>query len=625
MRGRYSGKVFNGKRRPLTARIYERKGVMMRKSIKITNILRLFILLFSTIGLLFTFTYNPRVVAETYLKISPGELEFVEEFTNTYHYAYRFEYTGSGDLPQTTSYTAYTIVGDAYFQTDDDDKIFLMGVQGYFSATKLAFLFDNASKAFEKANVQSFTIPDGFTLQKSSSVTSEYAGIIFDGDMTFVKQDGTWVCEEKTTPSYTVDLSGNLSAPVWNETEGRLEATLNLPFAAMQDISYEGVLSASCEGYEGKVTATQKSSESVLRLAFNDSGSLQDCAGVCLSVSGGTLTSGEANLTLTGTETFYGYSDGSWSTEEAFEVIRIVDGESTVEKIPVTESAYTFKNLIGTAHTIFFGWEYENALYYPDDTVTVATGTKCIEIEAVFVHYGLREGASVRCDEAGLDESGIRFIAELKETGLESYQDRLRGVGVIVMPADKLVDNQAFTWENYNGNNQAKNFFVETASVTFDKEGVFQMYATIVDVLESNYNRDFIARAYALVYTSDGEQYIYNDDIQQRSVYTVAAKALTSTQYTFEAWEIKILESYVNGVANVLYADGEATLVCAAKNPVISEVSVSVVDGVVTLRLKTSIVHFPAITFNGVRIRDAVQTYDTESGCLVVTFAEEVL
>ena len=60
------------------------------------------------------------------------------------------------------------------------------------------------------AKVQSFTIPNGFTLQKSPSVTSEYAGIVFDGDMTFVKKDGGWVCERKEPPIYTVDMVENI-------------------------------------------------------------------------------------------------------------------------------------------------------------------------------------------------------------------------------------------------------------------------------------------------------------------------------------------------------------------------------------------------------------------------------
>ena len=193
-----------------------------------------------------------------------------------------------------------------------------------------------------------------------------------------------------------------------------------------------------------------------------------------------------------------------------------------------------------------------------------------------------------------------------------------------MLPADKLENGKTFTWANYNGANQAKNFFVEADCISFNQDGIFQLYATVIDVIESNYNRDFIARAYAVIGTGNGERYLYSDDIEQRSVYTVATKALMSTEYVFEDWEIKILEKYVNGVANVNYEKGNATVVCAAQNPIISEASVFIENKTVTLRLKTAVEHFAAITFNGERIRDAVQSYDSENGCLVVTFSKEI-
>lgn len=593
----------------------------MRKAIKVSLFLRFFLFAFLTLGLLFSFTYTSPVVAEAYLKISSGELVFVSENKNNWRYYFEFEYQGAESLPQSSS-SIYGIDGEVYLKTDDDDEIYLMDVQGYKTTTHIQFVFDNANKAFVNANVQSFTIPNGFTLQKSPSVTSEYAGIVFDGDMTFVKKDGGWVCERNEPPTYTVDLAENISAPEWNEQENALQATLNVPFAPSQDLIYEGSLLARCDGYTGNVTATQKAGESSVCLSFHNATAIKDCAGLQLDLSGGELTSSEAKLTVTGTQIFYGYSDGSWLKEERREIIRLVDGVATVEKIPVTQTSYTFQSLASGGKRIFIGWEFENELYFPNETVTLTTNN--VVLEAVFMDYGLREGASVRCDEAGLDQSGIRFIAELQETAFEAHEEYLRGVGVIVLPADKLENGKAFTWANYNGANQAKNFFVEAASISFDQDRLFQLYATVIDVIESNYNREFIARAYAVVGTDNGESYLYSDDIEQRSVYTVATKALTSTEYVFEDWEIKILEKYVNGVANVHYENGNVTVVCAAQNPVIREASVSIENNTVVLRLTTEVEHFAAITFNGERIRNVVQTYDSENGCLIVTFSKEI-
>ncbi len=593
----------------------------MRKTIKVSLLLRFCLFAFLMIGLLFSFTYTSPVGAEAYLKISSGELVFVSEIKNDWQYYFEFEYQGAENLPQSPS-SVYGIDGDVYLKTDDDDEIHLMYVQGYKTTTHIQFIFDNVSKAFVNANVQSFTIPSGLTLQKSSSVTSEYAGIVFDGDMTFVKKDGGWVCERKEPPTYTIELTENLSVPEWNEKENTLQATLNVPFAPSQDLAYEGSLLASCDRYVGNVTATQKAGESTVYLSFSDSTTLKDCTGLALTLSSGELTSGEAKLAVMGTQIFYGYSDGSWLKEERREITCLVDGATSIEKIPITQTSYTFKSLASGTKRIFVGWKLENELYFPNETVTLTA--KNVVLEAVFMNYGLREGASVRCDEAGLDRSGIRFIAELQENAFETHKDYLHGVGVIVLPADKLENGRTFTWANYNGANQAKNFFVEADCISFNQDGIFQLYATVIDVIESNYNRDFIARAYAVIGTGNGESYLYSDDIEKRSVYTVATKALMSTEYVFEDWEIKILEKYVNGVANVNYEKGNATVVCAAQNPIISEASVFMENKTVTLRLKTAVEHFAAIIFNGERIRDAVQSYDSENGCLVVTFSKEI-
>ena len=93
-------------------------------------------------------------------------------------------------------------------------------------------------------------------------------------------------------------------------------------------------------------------------------------------------------------------------------------------------------------------------------------------------------------------------------------------------------------------------------------------------------------------------------------------------------WQIRILESYVNGVANISYdaSTGTATVISAATTPAIQAAEVTVSEyGTVKLVLTTSVSSFLAVTYNGKRVIYSGQTYDEENGKLTVTFSQSSL
>ena len=166
--------------------------------------------------------------------------------------------------------------------------------------------------------------------------------------------------------------------------------------------------------------------------------------------------------------------------------------------------------------------------------------------------------------------------------------------------------------------------FYENAEIAFDKQGKFTLTATIVKVLKSNYNRPFAARAYTVFNYGEGSVYLWDSFIETRSVYEVASNALekyTETPSLFNENQLKILKGYVNGVANIVYENGEARVVSVLDSPIITRVSVSVDGAIVTLRLQTEVTYFGAVTYNGIRIKNSEHPH--ENGVLTVNFKHE--
>lgn len=579
-------------------------------------------------------TLDKRVSADaTYLEILPGDLvPYVETTQETEEeYIIYASYVGSDELPQ-QAYLVYA-TRDFDVQTNLDKPVVVKKLQPLGNTKNVAFYFykapEDAAKADFDDSVTKITIPDGTQLEANTYYSGVYAGIRFKGDTVFERDGDVWSCviEDEPTPTgATVALGENTVTDfIWNETENRLEAKIALPYSSTETARYEGNVVYSVSGAEYSGTAIAQQEAEILTIAFENSEILKGGTGISITLSDTTLISEElGTLALTGEITYYGYSDGVWLTEEYIEIRKIIGEETSVERLALDSTAYTLPTCEKAEEKLFIGWKYQGALYRTGDELPLENGTKVFETEAQYLSYSLMDGASIRYGKNASD-SGIRFTAKLYRSDFEKNAGYIRSVGIILMPNDLITEDKEFVLSNYNGDKQAERAYREAANITFDSTGLFKMNVAIVNVLDGNYNRVFSARAYAVVEYATGADYVWEDKIENRSVYQVATNALNdeNRDTVFTEAQITLLESYVNGVVNVTYDGTTATIVCAAETPAINAATVSISDGVVTITLTTEVTRFFAITYNGVRIRGAGQV--SGDGTLIVTFLENTV
>ena len=309
----------------------------------------------------------------------------------------------------------------------------------------------------------------------------------------------------------------------------------------------------------------------------------------------------------------------TWEVAAAAPMVSVsitVNGVTTKEEMR-TDATYTFPSVDVEENQTFVGWEINGERYDVAESVKIADcikeETQSVEIRAVCLDYALKTGAAIRCDK-DMSSSGIRFTAILN--AVDELPTYITGLGVIVMPQD-LMDKADFTLENYSGDGQAKNFFAQRADISADTDNTFEFWATIISVLEENYNRTFAARAYLMVQTrAGGVQYIWCEKIETRSVYQVAT--LAACDENFPAEHMKIVQTYLNKVVNITYDGNTIKLVTVATTPVIKSIDAEKKNETVVLTLETLETDFPALTMNGIRIKDySVQRIENE---LTITF-----
>ena len=254
-------------------------------------------------------------------------------------------------------------------------------------------------------------------------------------------------------------------------------------------------------------------------------------------------------------------NDDAWEMAECVHIEKKIGEDTETENVAIDET-YTFSAPTSIARKTFIGWKLNGTLYAVGESVKVADflvdGAFPV-LEAVYVSYALEEGASIRYDST-LVSSGIRFTALLDKADFQTYQEYIVGVGVILMPNDKI-GNKEFTLQNYSGEGEAKNVYVEKNAISFDNKDKFTLRVALVSVLEKNYNRDFSARAYLLISYHGGATtaYVWDSYISTRSVCQVAQLALdeNETKNNLNDTQKSILKAYV-GKANAAAENEEA-------------------------------------------------------------------
>ena len=189
--------------------------------------------------------------------------------------------------------------------------------------------------------------------------------------------------------------------------------------------------------------------------------------------------------------------------------------------------------------------------------------TKKLVVRVGFEDFVMEEGAAVRV--VGDDVNGLRFSAEISADTYNSLQAQGATFGMVIVPRDYITDGYELTVANlfvspkYSataaaGANQAIRRMLLLGDLTpsdRDKDGNYEIYGSITDILTNNLTREFVGVAYACV---NGEYILasyYGNDMENnaRSIYYVSQKAIEAGDNA-SAVQTKYIDTFNNYVAS---------------------------------------------------------------------------
>ena len=189
--------------------------------------------------------------------------------------------------------------------------------------------------------------------------------------------------------------------------------------------------------------------------------------------------------------------------------------------------------------------------------------TKKLVVRVGFEDFVMEEGAAVRV--VGDDVNGLRFSAEISADTYNSLQAQGATFGMVIVPRDYITDGYELTVANlfvspkYSataavGANQAIRKMLLLDNLTpsdRDKDGNYEIFGSITDILTNNLTREFVGVAYACI---NGEYILasyYGNDMENnaRSIYYVSQKAIEAGDNA-SAVQTKYIDTFNNYVAS---------------------------------------------------------------------------
>ncbi len=211
-------------------------------------------------------------------------------------------------------------------------------------------------------------------------------------------------------------------------------------------------------------------------------------------------------------------------------VVTLKDGEAETKQY--LESTETVTFVAGAqSDKIFIGYANGSNLYGVNSAYTP---TEDIIFNAAYIDFAMHTGASVRKQTDENNQYGMRFLAGIAETDLETYGGFITETGVLILPED-LRAGKEITLDNFSAENKEilkianeGNEFAKGVNVTnFEGYGVYT--GVITSILPANINRKFSARGYAVIKYSDNTTAIiytaFGVENNSRSAYEVAKAA----------------------------------------------------------------------------------------------------
>jgi uncharacterized repeat protein (TIGR02543 family) len=216
------------------------------------------------------------------------------------------------------------------------------------------------------------------------------------------------------------------------------------------------------------------------------------------------------------------------------------------------------------------GYEIDGKLYKAGDVMEVTENTT---IQEVWFNFVMEDGAAVRLSSAGEYYGGLRFTITADSAMVEKYGFKVFGM---IVPTAEISGE-------FDGVGETP--AVEELEVNKTEGGLNVYRVTLTNVLYTNYNRAFSARAYVEVVYETGVEKVYTTysaENNSRSVYQVACMATADDAVTKD--EKDVLANYLSYTVNLVLVDGVYSVATTQDNlPSIGERKYTVENNVLTL------------------------------------------
>lgn len=228
--------------------------------------------------------------------------------------------------------------------------------------------------------------------------------------------------------------------------------------------------------------------------------------------------------------------------------VNVIDENgNTIAKVGA-ESGKEFilpKNEFGLKN--FIGWQYNGQLYLENDRVDFKSNQS---IKAVCIDYQMVNGASIRVSQSAEGFGGLRFSFKVNTEQFNAVKNNVKVYGMI-MPTDMIEGDFDL------GETTPK----ELTKSLVKNDGYTYFNMVLTNILLSNYNREFSAKAYFEITYSDGTTKVfeteYNPQNHSRSVYSIAKdyyNYVAENGANISSNEMHYLKVYLDNTVNLNFS-----------------------------------------------------------------------
>lgn len=509
------------------------------------------------------------------------EFEVTKCVQSEYVYQIELRYTGDivGGLPQYET-TVYDTLGEFGLQTDDGELLYVSKIAPLEVNAKdkfaLEFPMGNeyGHKGFREVNPTKLVIPAETKLGVSQAYREhggEYTSLVITSEMTLVRTqselgEDVWTClETRTYQKFTLDVKRDgIFCGVERDRDGCISVRFETPYVAEERMEFVmDLFPVKWYGIDQVPTAyaVQEKGDATLTVTFLLS---QEIVGSMGDVS---FSVGEVDEEHTADKVFivneeglvrfyfknaftvYGYADKTFTLEKKIEVHITDADEYSIFTFPERQREYVLPSSTATNMGIFFAWKIGEQSYQPNDVLALEAYKETgVHIRAEYIDCKLVDGASLK---VGTNTNGatLRFCVKLGEEAFEKYDPNICGMGIIVLPTEWIGEDE-FTYHNYHGT-YGNMFNAYVLECDFElSAGAYTFYADFSNFYAYDYGKSYSIRAYLLMDFGNGKEYHWDSFILERSVKTVAERALAAKSFAEGSLQESVLQAYVAAAEN---------------------------------------------------------------------------